>query len=275
MRKLFTFFFMAIFALGIAQTHRFIYEYKFLRSPESKEHKTVNMALDVNPTDVKFYNYINIVNDSLNKMGNRNYSWNGTPALKRKKNSSENLNYEMMKDYFSYKTQDPIQWTLGNETKKSGEYTLQKATTNFGGRDWTAWFCKEVQISEGPYKFRGLPGLIFEVEDSQGTFSFKLLKSQKLNKTYETVDFLETFAQKKPVEVNLATLHKMMLEFYDDPMREIRDKFDEMPVGTFQVGGQKVTSKDQLKDMAKVVQEHIRKNYNPIDLTKSVNYPVN
>lgn len=262
--------------LGIcskAQTHRFIYEFKFKPDSASTEYRNVNMALDINPKDVKFYHYENIINDSINKKGGRNYNWNGTPAVKRNKNSYQNTNYEMMMDYFSFKTEDKMDWHLENETKTSGQYTLQKATTDFGGRHWTAWFCQDINISEGPYKFRGLPGLIFELNDSRDNFIFKLVKSQKLDKTYDTSDFLESFGGKKPVEVKLTDMHKMMLQFYNDPMKELREKFDDVPPGTFQVGGTKITSKDQFKEMAKVMQNFIAKNYNPIDLTTAVIYP--
>ena len=264
---------IALTTLSKAQTHRFIYEYKFKPDSTSENYRNVNMALDIDPKDTKFYHYENIINDSINKKGGRNYNWNGTPAVKRNKNSFQNTNYEMMMDYFSYRTEDKMNWKLGNETKKSGEYTLQKATTDFGGRHWTAWFCKDINIPEGPYKFRGLPGLIFELNDSRNNFIFKLIKSQKLEKTYDTSDFLETFGGKKPLDLKLADMHKMMLQFYNDPMKELREKFDDVPPGTFQVGGKKITSKDQFKDMAKVMQEFIAKNYNPIDLNTAVIYP--
>ncbi len=259
--------------LSKAQTHRFIYEYQFKPNSESKEYRKANMALDINPTDVKFYDYEGILNDSINKKGGHNYNWNQTPAIKRNKNSYQNTNYEMMMDYFSYQTTDKMDWKLQNETKTSGQYTLQKATTNFGGREWTAWFSKDINISEGPYKFRGLPGLIFELSDSKDNFIFKLVKSQKLEKTYDTSDFLEAFAGKKPLNVKLEDMHKQMLKFYNDPMKDLREKFDDVPPGTFQVGGKKITSKDQFKDMAKVMQEHILKSYNPLDLTNAVIYP--
>lgn len=262
-----------LITLSKAQTHRFIYEYQFKPDSASADYRNVNMALDINPTEVKFYNYEGVLNDSLNKKGGRNYNWNGTPAVKRNKNSFQNTNYEMMMDYFSYKTEDKMDWKLGNETKKSGEYTLQNATTNFGGRQWTAWFSKDINISEGPYKFRGLPGLIFELYDSRDNFIFKLVRSQKLDKTYDTSDFLESFAGKKPINLKIGDMHKMMLQFYNDPMKELREKFDDVPPGTFQVGGKKITSRDQFKEMAKVMQQHILKNYNPLDLTNAVIYP--
>jgi GLPGLI family protein len=272
--KIYTLLLLVIFTtLSKAQTHRFIYEYQFKPNSESKEYRKVNMALDINPTDVKFYDYENILNDSINKKGGHNYSWNQTPAIKRNKNSYQNTNYEMMMDYFSYQTTDKMDWKLENETKTSGQYTLQKATTTFGGREWTAWFAKDVNISEGPYKFRGLPGLIFELNDSKNNFIFKLAKSQKLEKTYDTSDFLEAFAGKKPLNVKIEDMHKQMLKFYNDPMKELREKFDDVPPGTFQVGGTKITSKDQFKEMAKVMQNHILKSYNPLDLINAVIYP--
>ena len=117
-------------ALSKGQTHRFVYEYKFKPDSTASNYKTVNMALDINPKDVKFYNYLNIKNDSINRNGGRSYSWNGTPALKRNRNSFENINYEYTESYFSYKSIDKMDWKLDNETKTSGQYTLQKATTD-------------------------------------------------------------------------------------------------------------------------------------------------
>lgn len=41
-----------------------------------------------------------------------------------------------------------------------------------GGRQWIAWFTSEIPLSEGPYKFGGLPGLILEVADSEGDYRY-------------------------------------------------------------------------------------------------------
>ena len=231
------------------------------------------MVLDVNPDDVKFYEFGHLKNDSINKNGGRSYNCSGVPALKRKKNSSENTNYEMMKDYLAYNTFDKMDWKLENETKQSAQYTLQKASTIFGGRHWIAWFCKDVNISEGPYKFRGLPGLIFELNDDKDNFAFKLVKSIKLSTTYETFDFLENFGNKKSLIIPIAKFKKMQLDFFNDPLSEMKEKFDKMEPGTFKVAGVEVKSRDQFKDLTKKVQEHILRNYNPIDLSNAINYP--
>ena len=42
------------------------------------------------------------------------------------------------------------------------------------GRKWTAWFTTEIPIQDGPYKFRGLPGLIVKIEDETKSHCFAL-----------------------------------------------------------------------------------------------------
>ena len=54
-------------------------------------------------------------------------------------------------------------WDLHPETKKIGNFDCQKATIKFRGRDYTAWFTKQIPVKYGPWKFQGLPGLILEV----------------------------------------------------------------------------------------------------------------
>lgn len=272
--KIYTFLLLLLFTiLSKAQTHRFIYQFDYKPDSTSANKRHTNMVLDVNPDEIKFYEFGHLKNDSINKNGGRSYSWSGVPALKRKRNSSENTNYEMMRDYMSYVTSDKMDWNLELETKQSAQYTLQKATTYFGGRHWTAWFCKDMNIPEGPYKFHGLPGLIFELNDDKDNFNFKLAKSAKLKTTYETFDFLENFGNKKSLTIPIAKFKKMQLDFFNDPLSEMKEKFDKMEPGTFKVAGVEVRSKDQFKDLTKKVQEHILKTYNPLDLTNAVIYP--
>ena len=61
MKKLFLFLLFSI--LGNAQTHRFIYEFKFKEDSTTQNFRKENMVLDVNPTGVKFYSYGYVEND--------------------------------------------------------------------------------------------------------------------------------------------------------------------------------------------------------------------
>jgi len=258
-----------------AQTHRFIYELQFKRDSTSETKEKVNFVLDINPKDVKFYEFNYLESDSINKVkGTYDHQYGGDfITLKRERNSFKNQNYELINfDMFSYPTEDQINWQLSDETKKMGDYTLQKATTKFGGRNWTAWFNKEINISEGPYKFRGLPGLIFQLEDSKSNFIFTLVKSKKLKETYDTLGFVETFYGRKPLQISEKMRIKKKKEFYNDPLASMRNNFKENMQGQMFVMGTKITNIEQFNELSKKLQEMLRKINNPIELDKAVKY---
>lgn len=274
MKKVIVFLFISV--LVNAQTHRFIYEYKFKEDSTVNNFRSENMVLDINPDSVKFYPYEYAENDSLNKVRDfKNVMWDeALPALKRKRDSNTNTNFILLNDFFTIQTEDKIDWKLTNETKKSEGYTLQKALTDFGGRNWEAWFCKEVEIPEGPYKFRGLPGLIFEIRDSKDNFYFSLAKSYNLKDTYNTSEFLEAFAGSKPLEITEKIYHQKLLELYADPLRDMREDFKNSSGNVkYKILGTEVKSIDQFRDLTLQAQERMRKNNNPLELNKAPQYP--
>jgi len=72
-------------------------------------------------------------------------------------------------------------WTIKEETKTIHNYNCRRATTFFGGRVWEAWFTNQIPISDGPYKFFGLPGLILELYDTQKDYIFTSTGIEKIN----------------------------------------------------------------------------------------------
>ena len=54
-------------------------------------------------------------------------------------------------------------WTLKNETEKVLEYDCLKAICDFRGKKWKVAYSEDVPVSAGPWKLRGLPGLIIIV----------------------------------------------------------------------------------------------------------------
>ncbi len=261
-----------------AQTHRFIYQFQYKPDSLAKEFTKDNMILDINPDDVKFYPYSYAETDSLNIIrGQKRTRWDDQlPAVVRKKSSFENTSLILLNDFFSLQSTDKMDWKLLDETKIEGQYTLQKATTAFGGRNWMAWFSKDVNLSEGPYKFRGLPGLIFEIEDDKKNFIFKLSKSMKFSKTCET-KFLESFLGQKPIPVTEKIIAKKRLELYNDPLQDIAESFksNNSPENTFYVSGVQIKSLDQLKGMSDERREMMLRENNPIEIDKAVKYPSN
>ncbi len=73
-----------------------------------------------------------------------------------------------------------LSWKIVPDTvQEVAGYTCKMATTTFAGRNYVAWFTLEVPISEGPYKFSGLPGLIVKICDLQQQHKYSLLSIRK------------------------------------------------------------------------------------------------
>lgn len=58
-----------------------------------------------------------------------------------------------------------INWDISSIAKKIKEFNCIKATANFRGRNYIAWFTTDIPIVDGPWKFKGLPGLVMEIID--------------------------------------------------------------------------------------------------------------
>ncbi|HEY5370063.1 MAG TPA: GLPGLI family protein [Hanamia sp.] len=85
-------------------------------------------------------------------------------------------------DRFKYEDETGVlPWQISGITDTVSSYSCQKATLNFRGRDYVAWFTTDIPVSDGPWKFSGLPGLILKMEDTQGLFVFKLIGLQQLS----------------------------------------------------------------------------------------------
>lgn len=70
---------------------------------------------------------------------------------------------------------EDLNWELLPDTMSIGSLKCQKAKINYGNRKWEAWFCPDIAISDGPYKFCNLPGLIVQVADTTDSWSFSLV----------------------------------------------------------------------------------------------------
>jgi GLPGLI family protein len=77
---------------------------------------------------------------------------------------------------------DLFNWQLQGDTATINGYKAQKATCDFGGRSWVAWFSPEIPYNDGPYKFNGLPGLIVKIGDTREHYVFGLITIKKPEK---------------------------------------------------------------------------------------------
>lgn len=72
------------------------------------------------------------------------------------------------------------QWNITSDTLTVLGYLCQKATANFRGRNYEAWFAPEIPTNDGPWKLFGLPGLILKANDSENLFTFEIIGLEQL-----------------------------------------------------------------------------------------------
>ena len=71
-----------------------------------------------------------------------------------------------------------MNWKLSKDidTKKIDMFICNKATLNFRGRNYIAWYTPYIPLSFGPWKFYGLPGLILELYDTENNYHWTATK---------------------------------------------------------------------------------------------------
>jgi GLPGLI family protein len=80
--------------------------------------------------------------------------------------------FVMKKAYIIKDTLPKFDWIIRQESKKINNILCQKADLQYKGRKYEAWFTLSVPISDGPWKFHGLPGLILEICDESKEVKF-------------------------------------------------------------------------------------------------------
>ena len=82
---------------------------------------------------------------------------------------------------YRYETHEPmakVGWTLMEDTLTISGLLCHRATGKLYGKQWTAWYTEEMPSSAGPWKLRGLPGLIIKAEDAEGIHCFTLYETK-------------------------------------------------------------------------------------------------
>ncbi|MBB4805712.1 GLPGLI family protein [Chryseobacterium defluvii] len=290
--------FLLLSVLANAQVNRFFYEYKYI--PDSNDKADVKkemMLLDIDKNGSNYYSHDKYVADSTSKADLEKQlkgGMAGNISINRRERPGQ-VAFKVTKQYPDFKTylfrsvstdQYKIQedkkpeWKILPEKEKIGEYNAQKATTTFGGREWTAWFSTDLPFQDGPYKFYGLPGLIVKIEDSTGSHIMTMIG----NKTVQA-PAAETEAELpnnvriigmggKEIEVTKDQFRKVWKAYVNDPTKNMREMMmrnggsDNTRVA-FKVktsDGKEISDPNQVfKQIEKSTRETLKKNNNPIE----------
>lgn len=294
MKKLLLMISLLLGIMFFAQTQRFFYEYKFIPDINVKDSiKTEMMILDINKDGSKYYNHAKFVSDSIAKAEIEQQIKSGVNNFNiSRKDKQGGVSYSVTKSYPDYKVylfktissdkykiaedQKP-EWKILSEKEKIGEYNTQKASTTFGGREWTAWFTTDIPIQDGPYKFYGLPGLIVKIEDKTGSHKMTLVGNKKTQILPETEISLPSNMRVfgiggKDIEVSKKQYNKLWKDYVNDPsknMREMMMKNTDNSRIVFKVkgsDGKEITDQNQVfREIDKRTKEMLKKDNNPIE----------
>ena len=285
MKHLFKITFIALFLaqLSMAQTSRFVYQVTMKSDSTDKANATIETArLDISPEKSLFYGEGRIKRDSVMQRmrETRNFDRNAMQNLRSsidyivEKDLIKNITYfktRLGRDQYTYEEDRKMDWKILPETVKIGEYEAQKAETTFAGRKWYAWFTQDIPFQDGPYKFKGLPGLIIKVEDAKGDYSFDLQQSKKIT---EFPNFDNRGGN--PIKVKRADFEKQEKLYRKDPVSFVTNSFSQggAPAppqsmgGGNRGGGGFRADPDFRKQMEERLRDEVAKNNNPIELSK-------
>lgn len=259
--------FLILTNMAFAQNKLFLYEYKFI--PDSTNNQILKdeiMILNIQKDRSEFYSSERYASDSTqvaeSKKGMMAMPFNKEMVNDRviKYPNSNLINYItiMFWDKYTVKQDIDLKWHLENSFDTILGYKVQKATTDFGGRKWTAWFTKEIPIQDGPYKFKNLPGLILKIEDSDRNHSFEL-KGIKRNTTefdYPNVN------NSKGYHLNYDQYVKKYKNFRKDPTADLVGKIPDQR----DANGNFRTSTQIIKELHDQWMERLKKDNNIIEI---------
>ena len=179
-----------------------VYKYTYqINKEDTSNIKSENMVLKIGNLISEYTSSIIAIENEKYKEKLKEFESTGVSDFRNLRNMQRaNIRYKVIKDnkkeemlFFNtfgttsmfYK--EPLHqmiWSLTNEEKVILGYNCKKAITRFFGREYIAWYSTDIILSEGPYKFNGLPGLILSISDTKNHHSFEMNGIKKINEAY-------------------------------------------------------------------------------------------
>lgn len=222
MKKIIILFTLCIINLGWGQKLSLKYEFNYLKDSLDKYAVRQDVMRLLIDDDTSYYfsdlrykgdSLLNIDKDRLSfeqlMLNKAKYNANklGILVIKDKSNASVKVSNKILNKTYSYTEElKALKWNLTEEQENYLGYPVYKATTKFSGRTYIAWYTPEIPISEGPYKFFGLPGLILKINDTKNNFVFVCteIKNEKDFSHYK-----ELFSERKPIKISKRKYYKL------------------------------------------------------------------
>lgn len=237
------------------------------------------MALDVSKSGSRFFSPDYAKTDSVLFQSIQNQSHTGgeiivssssfifgsTDIVQKDYAEGKVYNYPTI-SYNRYKTREErkLSWELKNEKKVIGEFHTQKATVDFAGRRWIAWFTTQIPIQDGPYIFTGLPGLIIRIEDSGGSYSYNLVGIEKISKRQD--QYLKKWAGSKYKTAIPVNYERFRKAWQDSRNFAGNTDFNLEGVVVQEVEDDLIADSKRKRDANRSIEQEKQKFNNPLDL---------
>lgn len=245
-----------------------VYQMEYIKdTAKSDKISRDEIILEIGSEMSKSYSYKTYRYDSTytvsNRKGAHNYPSPKSSAfpvdvIKRYKDKNMTI-YQRTPDdgpIFKYEeNMNLFEWKLTSEMKEILGMSCVKATCNFRGRNWIAWFTMDIPLQDGPWKFNGLPGLILKVEDEKGEYVFDCIRIKNENRQILLFDF---FYQESSYE-EVSSFMKVCHEDINAYIRRLNPK-NSMSIAK----RDEVTGKVTFREVGP--NEVVPKPYNPIEL---------
>lgn len=250
-----------------SQNHRFFYDFEYKMDTIGTASKEI-LVLMVNDTENLFLSNKFVETDSINNIQQYKKIYRYPQYSNVLKYSQKDKIFTTYKkidiDYYKYEFSTQLNWKIESEKKEILGFPVQKATTKYGGRNWIAWFCPEIQLSYGPYIFYNLPGLVLEVYDDKANFHYTLVKN--LNTLPHNFK-LESVFEQKPIRIDAEDWGTVQTNFYNNPLYIYKT------IGwiIYNKKGERYTPQDY-RELESQIKDNLKKYNNPIELDEKVNF---
>lgn len=173
--------------------YKVTYSLKYKFHPDQRDAYNDTRIVQIGKHSVKDYsdivNYFDSLATEQIRRGAESYSnVSGNPwpleIIRPIRGNKADLKYRLsISAFFVYPDSVPsLEWNFSDEeTDSIMGYDCRKATVEFAGRNYTAWFTPEIPLPFGPYKFGGLPGLILKLEDDERQFVWEAVGFERDN----------------------------------------------------------------------------------------------
>jgi GLPGLI family protein len=280
-----TMLFFAILLSAQTTANRFFYELNYKPKKGIDSIQKAVMILDIADKKSIYRDYLTVSQDSIIKIEVEKMQKAGVFKDISKSFQMPKFAYKIFKEYpsmkitfaermlnsvFAYTEEPKFDWKISNDKQKIGDYEAQKATTEFGGRKWTAWFTESIPFPDGPYKFSGLPGLIVKIEDAEKNYSWVLTANKKL-KEFSELSYSEKLqsqfgGRSEPTVISREKFDSSFETYKKDPFASIRGQIPQDRLSMKMPGSDK-TIGEMMNDQEKMIKDFYKASNNTVEIS--------